>query len=112
MKIQEVYTLKELLSGDLSKYRLNVIHEGFGLISVDYYGNKDDGSNLIKHIELTLQYEAPYATNQDKVRIGQIITLLETIIDLVNILKTQSKITELQKNNNLNLIDDKKGTIQ
>ena len=108
--MEKVNTLEELLSRDMSKYRLNVIHESQGLISVDYYDKEDDGSCLVKNIELTLIYEVPYETDMDKEQVGKIVTLLETIIDLLNGLKIQSKLTEFKKKNTIiSFLNDEEG---
>ncbi len=88
VEIRNVKTVRELLSGDISKNRPNVLHEGHGLISLDYYNNEDDGSNDVKNIVLTLQYQATYETSADKQRVGKIEAELETIINAVYTLDT------------------------
>ena len=83
VEIRNVETVRELLSGDMVKNRPYVLHEGHGLISMDYYNKEDDGSNDVKNIVMTLQYQAPYETSADKQRVDKIEVELEMLINAV-----------------------------
>ncbi len=85
-KIITVNTARELLSGDMSKYRPYFLNEYDGLISVDYYNKEDDGSNNVENIELTLMYEAAFETAADIKRLGKIEATIELIINSVHML--------------------------